>query len=219
MKSFLGKEYDSLFVVDLFCHGVPSNRLFMDHVAYLEEFYKSKIVRYSFRDKYYGWDSYNNTIVLDNGNRESRWINQAYYSFFVKNVSLRPACYSCQYRGFNRPSDITIGDFWGVDKILNQKNDNTGVSLVLVHTSKGMEMINECAKKARLDEVDWETVQRFIHTNPIKCRLSVEHFWNDYQKGGYQSLINNFFDNSFRNRLRFWLRKNWKRTKLLFVSK
>lgn len=215
LKSFLGKDYDSLIVVDLFCHGVPSNRLFKDHISFLEESYNSEIIGYSFRDKRYGWNSYNNTIVLENGECKSRWINQAYHSFFVKNISLRPSCYNCRYRNFHRPSDITIADFWGVDKIFKQKNKNTGVSLVLAHSSKGLTLIDECSKTAMIKEVDWAQVRRFVHSNHIKSKVDPNSFWREYQCGGYRLLVANFFDNSFYKRVRFWIRKMMKRVMLL----
>lgn len=219
LKSFLGKEYDSLIVVDLLCHGVPSNKLFKDHIAFLEGIYRSKIRCYSFRDKHYGWDSYNNTIVLDNGRSISRWINQAYYTFFVKNVSLRPSCYNCGYRGFHRPADITIADFWGVEKVLNQKIINTGVSLVLAHNLKGLTLIKGCSEKAVLKEVDWDSARRFIHTNPVKSKLDYNRFWDNYLRGGYKLLVDSFFDSSFTQSVRFWIRKRWKRVMLFSSSK
>ena len=132
--SFLGKEYDSLYVVDLICHGVPNNRLFKDHIAFLERVYKSKIEGYHFRDKKYGWNAYNNSVLLEGGKTVSKWINQVYYSFFVKNVSLRPSCYQCPYRSHHRQGDITIADFWGYEKVTGKKQNNTGISLVFANS-------------------------------------------------------------------------------------
>lgn len=210
LKSFLGKDFDNLIVVDLLCHGVPNNRLFKEHVSFLEKQYNSRILKYYFRDKHYGWDSYANVVELENKRVKSRWINQVYYSFFVKSVSLRPSCFNCVYRNYHRPADITIGDFWGYDKISGTKN-NTGVSLVLSHDEKGEHLIERCKERANVKEIDIEKIKKNVQVKPTTSRLDTVKFWQRHKKGGYPALVDNYFDNSIFKKMRFIIRNTVKR--------
>ncbi len=205
LRSFLGRDYDNLIVVDLLCHGVPNDKLFKDHISYLNNYYNNDIEAYSFRDKHYGWDSYTNVVTLQNGKRKAKWINQIYYSFFVKSVSLRPSCFNCVYRSLHRPSDITIADFWGYDKISGRKN-NKGVSLVLIHNEKGQDLVDKCGMYSEMHDVELNRIASNIRTKPTSSKLNVESFWQTYQKGGYVALIDKYFVNSFSQKLRFKIR-------------
>ena len=207
LKSFLGKEYENLYVIDLICHGVPNNRLFKDHIAFLERVYKSKIEGYHFRDKKYGWNAYNNSVLLEGGKTISKWINQVYYSFFVKNVSLRPSCYQCPYRSRYRQGDITIADFWGYEKVTGKKQKNTGISLVFANSKKGLNLIEQCGDAAIIQEVDLKKAQNSIHLNQVSSRINRQAFWNTYHEEGYTALVDKYFDSSLSKRLRFCLRK------------
>ena len=207
LKSFLGKEYDNLYVIDLLCHGVPNNRLFKDHIAYLETVYKSKIKGYCFRDKKYGWNAYSNSVLLQGGKSISKWINQVYYSFFVKNVSLRPSCYHCPYRSLYRQGDVTIADFWGYEKVTGEKQNNTGISLVFANNKKGLDMIEQCGVVASVQEVNLKRVQNSIHLNQVISKIDQRAFWKTYQDGGYTALVKSYFDSSLSKRLRYTIRK------------
>ncbi len=212
LQSFLGKEYDNLIVVDFLCHGVPNNRLFKDHIAYLEQQYGKKIVAYSFRDKLYGWDSYNNVAVLNNGRQKSRWINQAYYKFFVRDFSLREACHHCPYRSTHRPADITIGDFWGIEKLTGIKN-NKGVSLVLVHSQKGRDLLDNARCNCAIAEFPIAKISHHIALVPSKPNKNREQFWKLYETKGYEAIVSRYFSNSVKDRIFHEIRKLVKRWK------
>lgn len=105
---------DSLITVDLICHGVPSPKIWQEHIHQLENRYKSKATKISFRKK----DPLGNAqalwIVFENGQEYfSRSGHDVFYKFFLKNYHLRPSCYDCKYTSLKRSSDITLGDFWG----------------------------------------------------------------------------------------------------------
>lgn len=212
LRSYLGKDYDNLIVVDLLCHGVPNNKLFKDHISFLKNHYHENIEAYSFRDKHFGWDSYTNVVTLQDGRKKAKWINQVYYSFFVKSVSLRPSCFNCAYRSLHRPGDITIADFWGYDKISGKKN-NKGVSLVLIHNEKGQSLVDKCRVYSEMHEVEVDKISSNVRTTPTSSKIDVEKFWQTYQKGGYLALANKYFVNSIQQRIRFGIRSVVKRLK------
>ena len=213
LHSFLGKEYDNLLVVDFLCHGVPNNKMFKEHIQYLNQYYDVPSIGFSFRDKSYGWDSYNGINYLENGVTKTKWINQIYYSFFVGNLSLRPSCHRCPYRSQHRPSDITIADFWGIEKLTGCKN-REGVSLVMTHSEKGLTLLEKAKPACQIKEYPAEAVAFRIQLEPSKPNVRCEAFWKTYLEHGYEGVARNYFSNSLKNRIKFDIRKIVKKLKL-----
>ena len=213
IKSYLRKDYENFYVVDFLCHGVPSNHLFKEHIQFLENHFSKKITHYTFRDKVFGWNSYNNNIYMGS-TRKSGLINQIYYNFFVSNYSLRPSCYNCVYRSLNRPADITVADFWGIEKITGKKN-HEGVSLVLQHSLKGATLLQNISEKdAEIREVPVKDILYRVSTRPIKIPQKLDLFWPTYKKEGYKGLVSKFFNYSMWNRIHYEIRKFIKKYRL-----
>ena len=80
---------------------------------------------------------------------------------FLKNVILRPSCYSCQARCGQSMSDITMADFWGINGIVPKMDDDKGTSLIFLNTEKGEAMLK--LDKCRVSETSYEAV---IPKNP-----------------------------------------------------
>lgn len=80
--------------------------------------------------------------------------NDIYMKGFLSNLYLRASCYSCHFKSLNRPSDITLADFWGIENVLPHLDDDKGTSLVLVHTEKGAAMLATLADKMICEKVD-----------------------------------------------------------------
>ena len=211
--SFLGKDYDNLIVVDFLCHGVPNNKMFKEHIQYLNDYYKIPSVGFSFRNKVYGWDSYNGINTFSNGKTKTKWINQVYYSFFVGNLSLRPSCHHCPYRSLHRPSDITIADFWGIEKLTGHKN-REGVSLVLTHSEKGLAIVEKAKVACQVKEYPAEAVAFRISLEPSKPNAKCDAFWKTYIEQGYKGVAKKYFINSRKNRIRFEARKVAKKLRM-----
>ena len=206
LKSYLGRDDGNLVVIDFLCHGVPNNKMFKEHIEYLNSYYKVPSVGFSFRNKTYGWDSYNNNNNLSNGKTKTKWINQIFYNFFVSNLSLRPACHHCPYRSLHRPSDITIADFWGIEKLTQRKN-REGVSLVLTHTNEGERMIERINGSCEVIEYPFERVAYRIALVPSKPNPKSDDFWKTYQEKGYMGITKKYFNNSLKKCIRFEVRK------------
>ena len=147
LKGFLGKEYDTLLTVDLVCHGVPNNRMLSDYIKLLEQKENGKIVKFTFRDKSIGWGK-NGSAVIESPNgkryRKKLWESASSYPYyFAASLICRENCYSCRYACSNRPADITLGDYWGIEKAhpqyLSDKlhDDSKGISVVIANTAKG----------------------------------------------------------------------------------
>ncbi|MBV5329568.1 MAG: Coenzyme F420 hydrogenase/dehydrogenase, beta subunit C-terminal domain [Chlorobium sp.] len=140
LKLFLKKDYDNLITVDFVCHGVPSPMVFKLYIKELNESKNGKIVEINMRDKIYGWRKYSFSIIrMMNGGliKTSDVLNENIYrKGFLYDIYLRPSCHDCPAKNFKSGSDITIGDYWGVEKIHPEFNDDNGVSLVCIHNEK-----------------------------------------------------------------------------------
>ncbi|MFR5684657.1 MAG: Coenzyme F420 hydrogenase/dehydrogenase, beta subunit C-terminal domain, partial [Clostridia bacterium] len=124
----------NLILVDLVCHGVTSPKIWKDYITFIERKYHGKLSKYTFRNKEKGWRGYHPLAKFDNGRKiESRCIT-SYTNLFSTDLALREGCYQCNFSSTHRKSDITIGDFWGLEKTIPEFIDDLGVSLVLINT-------------------------------------------------------------------------------------
>ena len=71
-----------------------------------------------------------------------------YMRAFLRNASLRPSCFSCPCKR-SCGSDITLGDFWGIQSARPEVDFEGGVSVVLCNTAKGAAAVE--ALKPRLE--------------------------------------------------------------------
>lgn len=137
LKVFLNKDYDNLITTDIVCHGVPSPMLFKKYIDWLGDKYGSKIISYDFRNKERGgWG-----LMFKAKTRTKTKFLPAYldpyYKAFLEGKTYRECCYLCKYTSSNRIGDITIGDYWGIEKISPKFYSLEGVSLVLVNSYLG----------------------------------------------------------------------------------
>lgn len=91
---------------------------------------------------------------------QTEYLKTPYYKdpmmkMFLLNKCLRPACYKCAFKEINRPSDITLADFWGINGVVPEMNDDKGTSLVLIHSEKGKKLFEEIKNKTDFCAVDF----------------------------------------------------------------
>ncbi|MBE5739541.1 MAG: 4Fe-4S dicluster domain-containing protein [Clostridiales bacterium] len=173
LRAFLGKEYPNLCCVDIVCHGVPSPKVWDKYVRYQEKKYGAVAQRISFRDKCTGWRAYSMKMEFSNGEiYQKLHEDDAYMRLFLSDVCLRPSCHDCHFKGLNRNSDITLADCWGAERVLNQEDDDKGISLILIHSDKGMRAFAEIEKDCDKQEVD---IDKAIRENPSAIKSTVPH--------------------------------------------
>lgn len=74
---------------------------------------------------------------------------------FLSDIYLRPSCYVCKCKNGVNHSDLTIADFWGINLIAPEFDDDKGVGLVLVNSSKGkgyFDSLNMTVRNSTLDK-------------------------------------------------------------------
>ena len=159
LKKYLKKEYENLISVDFICRGVNSPKAYRYWLKELEETNNSNVTNVWFKYKSGGWKKSPMCTRIDfqNGRKCIQKGNKNYYmrGYLGPNLYIRPSCSDCKFKSANRSSDITLADFWGISKELD---DDQGTSLLLIHTENGRKLFMRCrnnllAEKRTLDEI------------------------------------------------------------------
>lgn len=171
LNKFLQKKYDNLITVDVLCHGVPSPLVWKKYVEEISQ--GKKIIDVTFRNKKQGWVP--NILIRLDGNDvfEEQSIENLYYKSFLSNLCLRKSCSTCNYANLNRPSDITLGDFWGIDKYDKKMNDKKGTSFILINTAKGQKNFQSISSS--LKKYKKAPVEKIVEGNPNLKQPSKAH--------------------------------------------
>lgn len=150
LHTYLGKEYDNLYTIDLICHGVPSPKLFEAYMAHLEQKMGGEIVEFNFRSKEKrGWGT--QQVVRTRTKTRSKSLQlERYGKHFMGGDCYRECCYTCKYANTNRVGDLTIGDFWAINKFHPEFYSSDGVSVVFVNSKKGQELFEQIKRQAEV---------------------------------------------------------------------
>ena len=136
MLTFLGKEYENLYTVDLLCAGGTSQGLFEKYKKEVHGKYEIKNI--DFRNKkWFGWPA-SMVVEYKNGKIYKRARkDDIFYRYFLNNLAKRPFCETCKFSKLPRQGDLTLGDFWGIEKYKKGLDDGIGTSVVTINTEKG----------------------------------------------------------------------------------
>lgn len=192
LRSFLRKDYEKLFCVDIICHGMPSNTVFQSYVEYLEEKYQSNLKSFEFRYKKEGVMKSCYRIEFENGIALEEGLGENAYSLTYNSlIAHMPMCNQCPYASKDRVSDITIGDFWGIENIDSENMNHRGTSLVIVNTKKGEELWGKSLKNICFHE---ENINEAMKYNPALCAPTKRHPW---QRAFLKCIEKNGFKKAF----------------------
>ncbi len=150
LSGYLRKDWENLYCLDFVCHGVPSRHFFQQYLEDVSRRLGEQVRSFSFRDKEEGWKLHGKMSLEDKkgGSRDVSFEPEesSYYQLFLDGLIYRENCYSCPYAGCaNRPGDITIGDYWGIEivhpELLEEAGGlfslRDGVSVMIINTEKG----------------------------------------------------------------------------------
>lgn len=195
LKMFLRCSYENLICMDVICHGVPSKKLWIKHLKYIEDKNNIKIISINFRYKYEAWKNfcigYNTYQNL--GNIVIPKNEDPYMVMFLDNYSLRPSCFSCKVKG-NNMADITAGDFWGIENICPELNDGKGSSLIILRTEKGQEIFESLKEAGRYVEVCYKDAVKYNipEFKSVEKPKKREKFYKDLDKKSYERIIHKY---------------------------
>lgn len=138
LRTYLGKDYENLIIVDFLCRAMNSPKAYRKYMEMLEKQYGGKVVYVKAKNKEHGWHSLARKVVFDNGKEYfGEGHDDHYRRGYHWNMFERPSCYDCKFKEIPRNSDITLGDFWGVEKVAPDLEQNLGTSMVMLNTPKG----------------------------------------------------------------------------------
>lgn len=174
LRHYLRKDYDNLLAVDFVCHGVPSPKVWKMYLDEVSEAGQRAISDIKFRDKPQGWKRFNFTLSYNESDKSytisSYNGDNHYMRAFLSDMILRPSCYNCQAKCGRSKSDITIADYWGIDQVHPNMDDDKGTSLLIVHTEKGRQALD--FSQTTYTESTYEDAFRF---NPAIEKSALPH--------------------------------------------
>lgn len=154
LRSYLRKEYDKLYCIDIVCHGVPNKKILGDRIKTIEQEHGKKVIGIRFRDKQPDQhNTYMKYTFEDGCSLSNSFSSDPYSRSFVLNYILRDNCFNCRYSRAERCSDITIADFWGyAPQKLKFHSYRKGTSLMIVNSEKGSRLFNEIKRFCTYDD-------------------------------------------------------------------
>lgn len=197
LRSFLHKDYENLIIVDFICRGVNSPKVYRKYLDSLERKYGGKVVYVKAKNKELGWRNLTRKVVFDNGKvyygvRMDDDFRRGYHT----NVFCRPSCYACRYKGFPRMADITIADYWGIEKVDKNLDNNIGTSMILLNSKKGERYFEMAKQRMEWEQTDFES----ILPGNVALRLPIEpakidrrQFFEDLDRGTFEDVVAKYF--------------------------
>ena len=213
LRTFLGKDYQNLLLVELICHGIPSDLMLQTYIAMQEKKYGAKLKQLEFRNKAKGWHNSSVRMEFENGRVYSKPITaDAYMNGFLGSAFLKSSCYNCHFRNFISGSDIILGDFWGSEAELSE-DDNKGISALLVNSGKGMDILDRC--NLVVSPANVETIIKYNRNLIQSAKPSPQRnqFYDLSESAGFDAAIQQYLEEKLSKKAkrkgRYALRCAW----------
>lgn len=182
LKNYLGKDYDNLILAEIICACSSSDKILRSYLEAKGEKKNSPVSSITFRDKSKGWSKVATTLKFENGKSVSKSRREdLYYHCFVSAYLAKRSCFRCEFAGDNKIADITMGDFWGYNKVNKRlKADKNGVSALKISTEKGMNFLEEVKDNLCLINVSVKDIYNNNHCWHIKYTPEREEIFKDF---------------------------------------
>ena len=202
LRAFLGrKDYDNLIILDYVCRGINSPLVDRLYLETLEHKHKSRITYIKAKNKELGWRNLTAKYCFENGDIEylTKENNKGAHGYLRTGVYCRPSCYDCKFKGFPRIADITLADFWGIEKLKEidkTLDDNIGTSLVLINSKKGEIFFEKIHPKIKCVKLPYQTAlsgNKALLTSLPKPKIDRQSFFNDAHILSFDELAEKYF--------------------------
>lgn len=198
LYKFLRKEYANLTTCDFICRGVNSPKVFLSYMDMLEKQYGARATQIKFKAKKWGWHNFSMRVNFANGKEycKDRWHDLFFIGYLQSGNFARPSCYCCQFKGFPQKADITLADFWGIEKIDRTMDQDKGTSLVMVNSDKGLKFFNSIKDQIQWREFTMEDAQKgnLAMNTPLKAATNNrKEFFEALEKEPFEQVAKRFF--------------------------
>ena len=210
LRNYLGRDYDCLYIITFFCGGAPSPLALHAYLKTITGNLPLSQLDLKFRDK--SKDGAGIQVAYNKNNKRvfESYVGNSYYYSFAKKVCLRLPCYHCQFRYKSRVEDITMGDYWGIEKYHSEFDIKGGVSAVLINTDKGMDLWNIVRKDLKVSKTDVHNIAK--HNNLTLDEKKTEYkipeiredFFRTMKHDGWKAADKKYLWDKERTRL--WIR-------------
>lgn len=197
LNNYLNRDYENLYTCDFICRGMNSPKIFTMYIHNLEEKYKAKVKKVKFKNKIHGWHNFSTRIDFENGKVYigNRYIDSFMVGYLKYTAFMRPACYECRFKGFPRKGDITLADFWGIEKINKKLDNDMGTSMVLINSNKGQELFKKIKNNIMFENIESQDVFKdniCTYKSPDRTKER-ELVFENIDKMTYKELCEKFF--------------------------
>lgn len=176
----------------------------------------SKVTGVDFRNKNdFGWHAHVETLYFENGKSTS---SQIFKSLFYGHTVLRPSCYECPYKSVMHPGDITIADYWGIEKAAPEFDDNKGVSLVLINNEASEKILEKVKEQLIWKQTKLEDSLQPPLKAPFPKPENRKQFWNDFKNKSFGYIAKKYGDIGLKNNTKAFLRKIRRKIKKLVIK-
>lgn len=193
LLGYLGKDYENLYTQDIICHGVPSPKVWKKYLEYKEKINNETIKKINFRRKdISGWNNYKVNFKYETFEENEDVNDNFYMNIFLKNIVLRNTCYDCNFKKEKRLSDITVADFWGIEKVNDEIYDEKGISAVLINSEKGKILFENIKNDLIISKESIEDIKKY---NPSFIKSS---YYNEKRDAFFEDLNSKDFEEILR---------------------
>lgn len=158
------KQYPNLYTIDLVCHGMTSQKVFDKYRRDILKNRRLTDLRFKAKEPW-GWHAGINAAFEDGTTYQEPLEKDEYFRAYLKNISKNTACSVCHLNQFPRQADLSIGDFWGINKYNASFNDGLGTSEVFVNNPHGQELLDAIRPETKLCER--VPVEVAVEGNPV----------------------------------------------------
>lgn len=204
LYNFLQKKYDNLLTIEFICRGMNSPKAYKSWLSEIENLEKKKIKNVWFKYKINGWKKSPKCTRVD-FNDNSYKVYSAEDNLYMRgylenNLYIRPSCGNCRFNGLPRQADITLADFWGVSKELD--NDK-GTSLILINSDNGMQYFINIKDRIFCKEKQIEDIYKgnVCFNNSVKINKKSKKFLTELNENNFSLLINKYSKVSFLKKI------------------
>ena len=204
LHRFLGHDYDNLVKVDVVCHACPSPKVYRRYIEWLEKRFGQKATYIKFREKVHGYKYSTMQLQSDKGSFYTEGIDtDPLLRLFFNNIINRPSCYRCPAKKRYRVTDFTMWDCFDVGKFSKKLDNDLGVTRILLHTPKAIQIWNEMKMKGAHLEISAEAAVEGVKElvacvpeNPVRSQ-----FFEDLDKLPMDVVVKKYAPTTIRNRL------------------
>ena len=208
LRSYLGKDNEKLIICEIICHANPSPKILKMYIKNHENIENKKVKTIYFRSKN---KEMNNSAYIEFEDGTKKKIQEYITAFSGNQLINRPSCYNCQFVDENRKADFTIGDFWGIEKVLPDFYDDKGISLLTVNTKKAEKIFDEIKQNMEYQKTDLKLAFKYNHYSNLPINKNRFKFFMKIHNGEINE--NNIIENLKKYTKRPLYKKVFEKTK------